>query len=496
MYNESFFPTPAEVADRMIAPFSQGELFDRTILEPSAGKGDLCDAINRRTNDGYSRRSFKKIHCCEIVPDLQAILKGKGHSLVNADFLSFGPATAYNLIVMNPPFANGEDHLLHAWKILHHGDIVCLLSTQSVSHVTTWKRQEVKRLIAEHGSVEHLGPCFQDAFRKTAVNVSLVRLHKKKEPIRFAIFGGMAADNGKVSFPETGDLDAQVAERDIIKTIVVSYDRALEVYRRKIPLEAEQSYYQRQLGKLDDNDSIPVGSFEERYNKFVQELTEAGWNQVLQRTKVRELLTRNMIREFDSQKAQLLDLAFTEENIRALLCNLSESGPEILKDCVLEAFDLMTRFHEENRAWHEGWKTNEAWKVNRRVVLPYGPRYESWRAEPSFYNCNELEDIDRALAYLNGKRLGDVETIIQAGKKTLAGIRDWSGRQFESTHFTCRCYQKGTIHLFFKDKDLWERFNLTAAEGKNWLPDDHKFRAKEDLKRNKWADQFGLTEGF
>ncbi|MBL7128508.1 MAG: DUF4942 domain-containing protein [Ignavibacteria bacterium] len=31
-------------------------------------------------------------------------------------------------------------------------------------------------------------------------------------------------------------------------------------------------------------------------------------------------------------------------------------------------------------------------------------------------------------------------------------------------------FKKGTIHLTFKDDKLWEKFNLEAARGKNWLP--------------------------
>lgn len=63
-----------------------------------------------------------------------------------------------------------------------------------------------------------------------------------------------------------------------------------------------------------------------------------------------------------------------------------------------------------------------------------------------------------------------------------------------------RCYKKGTLHMHFKDKELWERFNLTAARGKNWLPDDVKAREREDRTWNRRTDQYGppafrLTEG-
>lgn len=89
-----------------------------------------------------------------------------------------------------------------------------------------------------------------------------------------------------------------------------------------------------------------------------------------------------------------------------------------------------------------------------------------------------LNDIDRAIAFLEGKKLESVPcTAVCAREGHLKACGDdFSGVPFESTYFEMRCYKKGTLHMHFKDKELWERFNLTAARGKNWLPDDVKAR--------------------
>ena len=43
MFNPEFYPTPAEVIEIML----QGEeIENKTILEPSAGKGDIVDYLN------------------------------------------------------------------------------------------------------------------------------------------------------------------------------------------------------------------------------------------------------------------------------------------------------------------------------------------------------------------------------------------------------------------------------------------------------------------
>ena len=185
MYNSSFYPTPPEVAKKMLAKVSK--LYERSILEPSAGKGDLADAAVGRL-DRYYNRCRERVHCIEIEPELQAAIRGKGYPLVGTDFLTFWPDEKYDLILMNPPFANSEAHLLHAWEILDHGDIVCLLNEQTLLSPCTANRKLLATVIEAHGEVEHLGRCFaEDAFRKTQVRVSLVHLHKKREEPSFPL---------------------------------------------------------------------------------------------------------------------------------------------------------------------------------------------------------------------------------------------------------------------------------------------------------------------
>jgi hypothetical protein len=36
--------------------------------------------------------------------------------------------------------------------------------------------------------------------------------------------------------------------------------------------------------------------------------------------------------------------------------------------------------------------------------------------------------------------------------------------------FKIKFWRKGTCHIYFKDKDLWDKFNYEVMKGKNWLP--------------------------
>ena len=97
------------------------------------------------------------------------------------------------------------------------------------------------------------------------------------------------------------------------------------------------------------------------------------------------------------------------------------------------------------------------------------------------------------MASLEGRNLQDVPvTIERALRDALKQSGQWSGALLTSTYFEMRAYCKGTVHFKFRDRSLWERFNLLAAQGKNWLPDDYKAREKAEKARHARADQYGL----
>lgn len=61
---------------------------------------------------------------------------------------------------------------------------------------------------------------------------------------------------------------------------------------------------------------------------------------------------------------------FSEEDIYALVEPIFLNRGAMLQQRVAEAFDVTTRYYDENRVYVEGWKTNGARKVNRCVVPP------------------------------------------------------------------------------------------------------------------------------
>lgn len=511
MFNESFYPTPPRVAEEMLSLFTAEDLWRRRILEPSAGKGDLADAITHYCAR-YAKKHNKDVHCIEPEPELQAALKGKGYTLVAMDFLTYQPQDHYDLIIMNPPFSNGDDHLLHAWDVLYGGDIVCLLNANTLNNPNTAKRRLLDNLVSGHGRVTKLGRCFDsvEAFRKTSVEVAMVHLRKEAPKVHFSFDSEDFQHDRKFSF-DASDLKNQVALNDKVGNLVLVHEKCLLLFRDISRLFIELEFYAKSFGSMS---TLTKGFFEEvkygrdqkdaqaqqerYYDLFSAALKAESWDKVFEMTKMADLVSTKVREDFHEFRRGNSALSFSKENIKAILGSLFHSRGDIFRQCIEEVFDRMTRYDKRNMVHVEGWKTNDAYKVNRKVITPiaeYGYDNDSWRQWASIpYQARErLNDIDRAMGFLVGKNLTQVHSIAQALERHI-GTRDnfnfsWYKNPFESEFFNCRVYLKGTIHLTFKDEWLWEKFNIEAAKGKNWLPDDYK-------EREKAADEFAVVPLF
>jgi hypothetical protein len=106
-----FFPTPDKLA-RICAELAEICEFD-TVLEPSAGQGDLAQFLPK-----------DRTTCVEISPLHCAVLKAKGFDTVQADFIAWSQAALqFSAVVMNPPFSDGraQSHVQHAALMVKPG---------------------------------------------------------------------------------------------------------------------------------------------------------------------------------------------------------------------------------------------------------------------------------------------------------------------------------------------------------------------------------------
>ncbi len=106
-----FFPTPKTLASRMVemAGISSG----MKVLEPSAGNGNIAEAI---------REAGADVDVAEISSALRDLLTAKKFNVVSHDFMDITEGQ-YDAIVMNPPFSKNQDiqHVQRAFKLLKPG---------------------------------------------------------------------------------------------------------------------------------------------------------------------------------------------------------------------------------------------------------------------------------------------------------------------------------------------------------------------------------------
>ena len=153
--NKDFYPTPVEIIEKMLEPYKLNNF--KTILEPSAWKGDIVKYINNNTYN-------TDIYSLESDINLQPILKQEKTIFLWDNFLKYSDTIKFNLIVMNPPFSNWVDHLLKAWEVAQNWtEIVCLLNAKTIENDFSEKRKLLLKVIEDNKwTIENLWSCFEN----------------------------------------------------------------------------------------------------------------------------------------------------------------------------------------------------------------------------------------------------------------------------------------------------------------------------------------------
>jgi hypothetical protein len=481
--NKNFYPTPDNLIQKML---SKIKITPKRILEPSAGKGDILDKLKEK----YSTYSYCNVDlsAIEIDETLSATLLGKNYKIIDSDFLNFSGPDKFDLIIANPPFDNGVKHLLKAIDIIFRGQIIFLLNAENVKNPKTKIEQDlVRKLVDLNADIELIKNAFVDAERKTQVEVALISIIFDKN-IEDDLFSDVEETEDFIT-PEIDEHGKEIISKHTIRDLVAEYNEILNTGNETII-----NYYKnsRKLKKYmylgfeseDTRMAYDRGDLTEqlqnKINKFVSILRKDFWRKTLDLKEVKKRLTEKKQDEFEHILNDRCNMDFTENNIRQFVLNLIGSYEDTLADAVVEIFDKMTiKYYyrdvnyENNIHLFNGWKTNSAFKVKNKVIIPviasYGNPFfgiNGWQLD--YMAERKLDDIDIVMNYFDG--MSDYKSI---GEAIREGFKNGQTRQLESTYFTITCYKQGTIHLTFKDEDILRRFNVVACKRKGWLPDSY-----------------------
>lgn len=475
MFDKEYFPTPPTLANKMLEPYAdklkKGEF--AAILDPSAGTGSLLTSVKSKLDFCYRSQRKANIYAFEINEDAREILQNEA-TILGHDFLEYyGGTMLFDFIVMNPPFSNGDKHLLHAWDVLARGELVCLLNAETIRNPCTQTRKQVLDLIREHGSVEFVQNGFSssDSFRKTNVEVAIVRLHKEQfipeldydvtdkvnneEEQLFSTLPALQGFSPALADKLKSTLRCYTESRRAFADYIKALDR-LKLFLNPI------CYSQTELlgnayGDEGKNNFM-------RVNDFSLAVRKIAWDIIINEFAPKKFLTKRTEKQLQIffEKNGYMDLTF--HNVQTVIRWIVANSDRLMNESCEEVFDNLTQYTHENRLHVEGWKTNNMWVVANKVIIPYA--VDSVWSRPSLNRYSETaSDFDRILCWCAGKEYEYKYNAVFGVEIPDCDYGVW----YEGYFCDVKIFKKGTMHLRFKDEQVLNEFNRRACSCKNWL---------------------------
>lgn len=471
IFEEEFYPTPKEVIDRMMMGVN---VSGKVILEPSAGTGDIVDWLKEA--------GARDVLACEINQDLQRVVSRKCN-LICDDFLKLTAEeiSHIDMIVMNPPFSNAAQHILHAFEIAPAGcEIIAICNSQTIENTYSMERKRLKEIIEFNGGTEDLEQCFKNAARPTDVSVTLVKLYKPGE-------GNHEFDGYLFSEEEEEEYNGSegLMPYNVIQDVVNRYIMAVSKFDAVMAASQEIN----DLTSLIGGCSIKFGAYRSNKNfhstvtreMFKKQLQKESWGFIFNKLNMSKYVTSKVRETINNFVEQQQNVPFTMRNIYTMLDMIVKTQGNRMNQSLVEAFEMICSFSAENSTAGETWKTNANYMVNRKFIVPYMCSYDSrWpesHVESSYSgNANKIDDLNTALNYISGTQFNQNLRQFLWDKKI-----PW-GEWVEFGYFRIKGFKKGTMHFEFLDEKLWMDFNQRVAKIKGWaLPKktEKKSRSKK-----------------
>lgn len=505
--NDSFYPTPEVLAGKMCGKIRTDWRKINSVLEPSAGKGNLVDALNRflqskYAKDRWSREEshFDKVDVLEIDVNLQCLLKGKGLRVIGDDFLQFRSAKAYDLILMNPDFSNGDAHLLKAIEIQERfgGEIVCLLNAETIRNPYSNRRKLLRQKLAEYNAhIDFVEHAFMRAERKTDVEVAIVEMLIPSQFKSHNILEGFEKAKDRV-VEEKEQLGIRLAG-DYVYDLITDYNLEAEVGYKIISefaaispiLNSGEDY--RKLLKIEICEKdVTAAAPSTAYNNFLAGLRMRYWKRLFERDEIRQKMTSRMSNEYTSKLSEMRDYEFNEYNIRTFVLELQGQLLEGVENSIMHLFDELSSEHayypecQTTIHYYNGWKSNKAHAVNfPKVIIPMNgfETHYNWEKDWQLdeYNIvHTISDLERAMRYLEK---GEIDFYVRPENSVRMAKARGDFKNIEFTYFYVTFYKKGTAHIKWKAeaKPLIDRLNIFAAQKRCWLPPNYGKVRYEDM---------------
>lgn len=542
--DNQFYPTPKSFLTRIctdfkaeISSFGKEHKYDIKVLEPCAGKGDIATFLKESWGHyGFSSTPRCDIECVEIDPNLRALLKGKDFPVVHDDFLTFNPYTRYDLIFMNPPFENAEQHLMKAITMQekYGGRVLCILNAETLKNPCTRSRKELtKKLTDVSAEIKFYSGAFlaDDCERKTSVEVAVVwaDVVAPENLFNSKVFEELdRAQEIEIDEQETHEQQALIRMGlDWIKSLVMQYNEQVNAfisfYNEYVAFAAKynERYAEFEGEHIRYNTPLSLVIWGEKngdINHYLEVTRRIYWEKLFNHPKFSSKLTSRLRNELNSRLDDMRKYDFTEKNILLLMEENMKATIRGIEEEILSLFDTLTQHAQydgcDNIHYYNGWKTNSAHRLNSKIIIPF---YGVWKQEARYvgtniYNCRKAGYDYRLDNYRAYEKLSDMSKTLNYLANGVCGLEReeilhqiiednfnrGNAKNIETQHFILTFYKKGTCHLKFKNQALLDKFNLFASQRKGWLPPSYAKKSYDEMDREEQAiiDDFQGKERY
>ena len=540
---KNFYPPPADVAGVMLKGINLKRV--HTVLEPSAGKGDLIYALTKaskgindklvvdaveldpnlrtiltdrfggayesklfRESEELRRKSFKDtlseeevVRQSELRRETELLRTINEFYVVHDDFLTFDTRKRYDLILMNPPFDDADSHLLKAISLLAPGgQLCCLLNAETLLNPYTNRRKELqKKLTQLSAEVSRLGDCFSASERATDVDVAMVRIVKPTATYRSRIWDELEAA-AKAAYTEQETQDVTVT--DFIESRIACFnlecDAVLALLRE---YRGMQPYIMRGSGAYATPIiELQVGGRDAEPDRVLRLIRAKYWNELLRNEQFMSRMTSEIRSDYCSKIDKLANYDFSAYNIQRIMLEIQGQLITGAKDSILKLFETLSAKHawypecDNNIHYYDGWATNKAHAVNKKVIVPcYGIIGNNSYDKNRFYGYKAhefLSDLEKALDYLTASPGDETNWLSRAMD---AAERTGNCKNIDLRYFKVTFYKKGTCHITFHNQEIVDRLNIFCAREKNWLPPSYGRKKYCDMTEEEQAVVDGLN---
>ena len=293
--------------------------------------------------------------------------------------------------------------------------------------------------------------------------------------------------------------NTQVAKNDFLRVIVEQYKTEVEAginlikeYYAMSPHILYRFGKDKETGETIQTGgcvlSLSIGKNSASVNEYIREIRGKYWSALFKNPKFIGQLTDNLQREYYSKVEELKDYEFSLHNIYELKIDMSKKVIKGIEDTIVSLFEELSNkysYYDEcskNIHYFNGWKTNKAWIINKKVIIPlrgWKDLEYSWGGfKPTNYDVvSKLRDIEKCFNYLDGglTEAVDLDQSLQFAEEY------GESKDIVLKYFNVTFYKKGTCHITFTNDELLKKFNIFGAQHKGWLPPSYGKKKYNDM---------------